>query len=113
VLVLKAEPITLATWLAQGEALFGTEPLDWKFVCPCCGNVQTMREFKVLKVEDVQQAYSSCIGRFDGVHGSVNMGTKPGPCNYAGFGLFGLNPVAVIHPETGKQVDVFAFAGSA
>lgn len=31
------------------------------------------------------------------------------PCDYAGYGLFRLSPVAVVH-EDGKKTDCFAFA---
>jgi hypothetical protein len=71
-----------------------------------------MGQFRDLGVKDPNLAYFNCIGRYDGRHGGVQMGTRPGPCNYTGGGLFNLNPVAVLHPETGHTVQVFDFAGS-
>lgn len=103
------EPMTFQAWQEAATDKFGPEHRNWKFKCPSCGNIQSMRQFEELGA-DFNQAYFSCIGRHDGKHGHVPMGTKPGPCNYTGGGLFNLNPVAVIHPETGKTIHVFAFA---
>jgi hypothetical protein len=69
-----------------------------------------MGQFKDQGVSDYNLAYFNCIGRYDGIHGDVPLGTKPGPCNYTGGGLFNLNPIAVIHPETERILHVFAFA---
>ena len=108
---MERKPITFEEWKAEAIRRFGHVAGDWQFVCPSCGNVQTMRQFRELGVGDDNLAYYNCIGRYDGKNFETTMGTKPGPCNYTGGGLFGLNPVAVIHPETGDILHVFAFAG--
>jgi hypothetical protein len=52
----------------------------------------------------------SCVGRYSGANGEAFNSKKLGrPCNYAGGGLFKLNPVRVVDGE-GKEHDVFAFA---
>jgi hypothetical protein len=102
-------PIEFREWEQEAIRRFGQHPSGWRFKCPCCGHVQSMQDFKDLGV-DVNLAYFNCVGRHDGKHMDVDMGTKPGPCNYTGGGLFNLNPVAVKHPETGGTVHVFAFA---
>ncbi|WP_321820882.1 MULTISPECIES: VVA0879 family protein [unclassified Burkholderia] len=102
-------PMEFREWKQDAVRRFGEHPSGWKFKCPCCGHVQSMQDFKDLEV-DVNLAYFNCIGRHDGKHMNVDMGTKPGPCNYTGGGLFKLNPVAIKHPDTGETVHVFAFA---
>lgn len=100
--------LTLAAWIDTGTYLFGSNMLDWRFMCPSCGHVQTPRQFQALGA-DVDLAYFNCIGRHDGVHNAVDIGTKPGPCNYTGGGLFKLSPVMVLDPITEKTQRVFAF----
>ena len=102
--------LTHDEWLAEATSLFGEDPKKWRFVCPACGYVQSIQDFldrtKLTKKEIGTQIGFSCIGRHDG-HRNVDMGTKPGPCNYAGGGLFRLNPVIVM--MDGKENDVFDF----
>jgi len=104
-----AEAIGFEEWQGIAIRKFGEHPRNWKFKCPSCGHVQSMQDFKDLGV-DVNLAYYNCIGRHDGKHGRVAMGTKPGPCNYTSGGLFNISPTAVKHPETGDTLRVFAFA---
>ncbi len=98
-------------WLAEAERLFGQDPKGWRFVCPACGHIQGIQDFldrTNLSKEEISRVVGfSCIGRYDG-HMDVEMGTKPGPCNYAGGGLICLNPVKVTM-EQGKSIDVFDF----
>ena len=100
--------MTLKEWKQRGKELFGTDPKSWRFVCPSCGNIQTPQDFINLK-EDVspETAYFSCLGRWTG-HMDAHMFPKDGgPCNYAGGGLLGLNPIPVI--AEGKVLHVFRF----
>jgi hypothetical protein len=53
---------TLAEWRTEATRLFGQLPLQWKFQCPICGNVQTGAEFKARGAEP-ERAYRECIGR--------------------------------------------------
>ena len=57
----------------------------------------------------------SCVGRNLGVGEEAKVAAaafkgKGGPCNYAGGGLFGLNPVEVNTGPDTKPVRLFAFA---
>lgn len=103
----KVIPISLEEWKAKGKELFGEDALKWRFKCPSCGHVQTPQDFKDLGV-DPNLVYRNCIGRYDG-HMDVDMGTKPGPCNYTSSGLLNINPVPVRDID-GNIKYVFAFA---
>ena len=98
--------MTREEWIKEGEKRFGENQWDWKFVCPSCGYIASLKDWKDAGASEGQVAFS-CIGR--------NLGSKKeifdktgGPCNYAGGGLFGLNPVSV--EAAGKTHSVFAFA---
>jgi hypothetical protein len=106
---MSTELMGFGTWRSEAVRRFGESPSSWKFKCPCCGHVQSMQDFKDLNI-DPNLAYYDCIGRHDGKHFDVLMGTKPGPCNYTGGGLFCLSPLTVEHPKTGEAVRVFDFA---
>jgi len=89
----------------QSEAVrrFGLDPMQWAFVCPACGHVATVQEWKDAGASEGEVAFS-CIGRH--IEGSRKAfgGNGPGPCDYAGGGLFRLNPMDVQGRAT------FAFA---
>jgi hypothetical protein len=112
----KREPrarYTLDEWHAEAVRRFGTNPRDWKFVCPGCGHVQSFGDFLRLRDEgrgpDPETVYFSCIGRWEGQRRDWLNGTGPGPCNYSSGGLFKLAPAEVLGPD-GKYYPVFAFA---
>ncbi len=85
--------MTSDEWRAEGTRRFGPDEMNWKFVCPACGHVAAVSDWKAAGAPVTAVAYS-CVGRwlpkrqdaFDG---------KGGPCNYAGGGLIGLNPITV------------------
>lgn len=99
--------MTKQEWQAKGEKLFGPNTMDWRFVCPACGNVASIRDFHAYKDKGAKadSATCNCIGRYDG-HINVVMGTAK-PCNYAGYGLFNLCPVIVVDGE--HEIRCFAF----
>jgi hypothetical protein len=101
--------MTKQDWLAKGEELFGPELLNWKFVCPVCGNVQSPAEFKQYKDKGAtpESALKECIGRYSGAK-STGLSGKKKPCDYAGYGFFRLSPIVVIDGE--HEQDVFGFA---
>lgn len=100
---------TIEEWRAEAVRRFGDDEMDWRFICPACGYEAPLREWKEAGAPSSTAGFS-CVGRWDG-HMDVDMGTKPGPCNYAGGGLFGLNPVTLTFPgEAQKDVKCFAFA---
>ena len=100
--------ISHAGWMAKGRELFGEDFFKWRFVCPGCGNVVTVEEFRVFKDKGAtpNSPTSECIGRYTG--GDWLDGNKP--CNYAGYGLIRLSPVRVI-VDAGREVHAFAFDG--
>jgi hypothetical protein len=95
-------------WLAEGRKLFGEDRLRWKFICPSCGHVASVKEWKEAGASEGEVAFS-CIGRHLGANGDNTFKRNGGPCNYAGGGLIGLNPVKVILSD-GKSQLVFDFA---
>lgn len=54
--------MTLAEWEEEGKCRFGDDQLDWKFKCPACGHIQSMREFKEAGLEP-HLAYLHCASR--------------------------------------------------
>jgi hypothetical protein len=93
-------------WREEAKRIFGDDPMNWRFVCPSCGHVASVADWKAAGASEGEVAFS-CVGRH--LKGSKQMCEKPGPCNYAGGGLIGLNPVAIT-VEPGKVTRVFAFA---
>jgi len=101
--------MTHSQWLAYGSELFGDDIYQWRFVCPSCGYIARVQEWIDAGAPKSTIAFS-CVGRWHKTarpaFGSPDL---PGPCDYAGGGLFRLNPVRVTHPD-GKTTDAFAFA---
>lgn len=99
--------MTAAEWNVEGTRRFGPDQMKWKFVCPVCGHVASIEDWKKVGAS-IREAAFSCIGRH--IEGSRPAFEKEGkgPCTYAGGGLFRLNPVEVVD---GKKVhQMFAFA---
>lgn len=98
-------------WKAEACRRFGNDHLKWRFVCPSCGNVQTIQQFKDLVKEyptlTPETAFFSCIGRYTG-HDKTPMCSKKSPCNYTNGGLFNIAPAEVLDPD-GKPHYVFDF----
>ncbi len=103
----QARKTTLADWNAEGAALFGPDQTAWRFVCPCCGHIAAMTDWQAAGAPSDAVGFS-CVGRWTAAPRRA-FGKGPGPCDYAGGGLFGLNPVSVVTPE-GSAVAVFEFA---
>lgn len=104
-------------WTARGAELFGENVLQWKFVCPMCGNVQTAEDFRPFKDKGASPSSvnQECIGRYypkemrGGLSEDHANNKVKQPCDYAGYGLFRLSPVHVKLP-TGEVIRSFAFA---
>ncbi len=79
-------------YYAEAERRFGSDVMGWKFKCPVCGHVASVADYKNAGAPDGAVGFS-CIGRYVGAKREAFGGTGPGPCNYAGGGLFKLNPV--------------------
>lgn len=108
---------TLAEWRAKAAELFGEDFMKWKFVCPVCRHVASVADWKDAGAP-VKSAAFSCVGRWAGANPKIAKGDVGpngiegnGPCNYAGGGLFQLNPVIVVDPD-GVEMKAFAFADS-
>ena len=107
---------TLDAWRAKATELFGEDFMKWKFVCPVCDYVASVQDWKDAGAP-VQSAAFSCVGRWAGANPKTSKkgtigpdGIKGrGPCNYAGGGLFQMNPVVVVDPD-GIEHKAFAFA---
>lgn len=93
-------------WLAEGTRRFGKDPGAWRFVCPVCGYIAKVKDWRLLGAEEA--AAFSCVGRWTKGATEAFSG-KPGPCTYAGGGLFRLNPIKI----EGLSGKVFAFAEAA
>jgi hypothetical protein len=90
-------------WVADGVRRFGADRFTWPFVCPACGHVATATDWRRAGAPDSAIAFS-CIGRWLAAKPRDAFEKGPGPCDYAGGGLIGLNPVEV---DGGRY---FAFA---
>lgn len=100
---------TYAEWLAEAEELFGKDPMNWRFVCPVCGHVAAVRDYKDAGAPSTAAGFS-CVGRWlpDSKDAMSHDGESGGPCNYAGGGLFRMNPVRVKMAD-GKISETFEF----
>lgn len=97
---------------AEARKRFGTDPMLWRFKCPCCGHVATANDYKAANAPSNAVGFS-CIGRWmDKGAGPlfVRKGEKADcPCNYSGGGLFNFNPQPVLFKD-GRVVHMFALA---
>jgi hypothetical protein len=91
--------------VAELEARFGADPMDWAFVCPTCKTVIRGRDIReALDAAGRKDEYASrflgqdCIGRIDPTQG----------CNYAAYGLF-RGPDVIVMPD-GHEAAAFAIA---
>lgn len=100
--------ITHEEWTKEAIERFGDDPLDWRFVCPSCEHVASVRDWKEAGAAEGEVAFS-CVGRHAKNPSTMLDKSKAGPCNYAGGGLFKLNPVRVVF-EDGQCREAFEFA---
>lgn len=104
--------MTHADWKAEAVRRFGSDPLNWKFVCPSCGYIASVKDWKDVGAAEGEIAFS-CVGRHS--RSAKQFGDRTGgPCNYAGGGLLRINPVEVEIPGAlgteGRVIQVFDFA---
>lgn len=110
---------SVEAWRAEAVRLFGVSPRGWRFRCPICGHVASLeawRDAMAAKHPDGDEllwrsaaqtrAPVECLGRLVGGRSAMS-GTGPGPCDYAGYGLFRIGLVTVHERET--SFDVFPF----
>lgn len=99
--------MTREEWMAEGTRRFGVDQMKWKFICPACKHVASVQDYADAGASSNVVAFS-CVGRWMNKPRDA-FGEGPGPCNYAGGGLIGLNPVEV---DGGRYFD-FATDGKA
>lgn len=106
--------IKLADWHKLASDKFGNDARHWKFICPICKTPQTAQDFINAGVPEADAKTSiavECIGRWlpnsEKAFGEKKR-KKGVPCNYAGYGLFKLNPVPVLF-EDGTVFNAFDF----
>ncbi len=99
--------LTYDEWIAEGTRRFGPDKMGWKFICPSCGYVASVADWRNAGDEKGSMTAFSCIGRLTGSEKQMFDKTG-GPCNYAGGGLFGLNPMKVM--QDGVIHSLFDFA---
>ena len=106
------KPTPLKEWMAEGERLFGKDFMQWKFRCPMCGHVASIREFKEAGAKDPNVAYQECIGRYRGAGAPGAKDGNPDGCNWAAYGLFGIpnDKGRLILSEDGTVVEAFDYA---
>lgn len=109
----KVQPvIEYEEWEKRGEALFGKDRMKWLFRCPSCGHVTSVQDWQDAGASLEAVAFS-CVGRLLGSKQTIGQKDQGQGCNYAGGGLFGLNPVTINLPMqngTRKPVKFFDFA---
>ncbi|MCC5670331.1 hypothetical protein LC653_42755 [Nostoc sp. CHAB 5784] len=83
-------------WLTLGETLFGQDKMQWIFLCPCCGHIASVQDYKKAGAPSSAAGFS-CVGRWMPVCKDAfdDKDKRKIPCNYAGGGLINLNPVDV------------------
>ncbi len=106
--------ILLKDWHKMASDRFGENARNWRFICPICKTPQSAQDFIDAGVDEETAKTSiavECIGRFlpekQKAIGEKKI-IKGQPCNYAGYGLFKLNPVPVEF-EDGKVFNAFDF----
>ena len=92
-------------WADEAKRLFGDDPMDWRFECPVCGYRARVRDWKDVGAISGEAGFS-CLGRH--LPEEQRDPENGGPCDYAGGGLFRLNPV-IVHCD-GTTVEMFEFA---
>ena len=102
--------MTQAAWHNEAIKRFGPDESKWRFVCPLCGHVAAVEDYRKHKDKGAQphSAYQECIGRYEGAGGLLE-DKVPCPCDYAGYGLIRLSPIIVTLPD-GKTTESFAIA---
>lgn len=96
----EVKEMTRDEWLSKGRDLFGEDMKQWQFVCPGCGHVQLVEDFRQYKEQGAtpDSARNECIGRYSKGR-SWAFEKKGQPCDYAGYGLLNICPVKVVDGE--------------
>jgi len=100
--------LTEAEWMAEGRKRFGSNVFEWRFVCPACGNVAAVGDYRgrAPKGTSADVAFFNCIGRYT-FDARPAFASGPGPCDYTSGGLFDISPIRVVTAR--GVVSAFAF----
>lgn len=95
----ETKKLTFEEWESKGIELFGEDKMQWRFVCPACHHVASTQDYKDAGAPEGAVGVS-CIGRWTKpvrrAFSLDDVGDPEGhPCDYAGYGLFRLNPVRI------------------
>jgi hypothetical protein len=105
---MKTRQITKKEWEEEGTKKFGDDMMKWKFVCPACGHIASIQDWRDIGADEGEVAFS-CVGRHVENHGTLFDKGQKQPCNYAGGGFFTMNPVHV-EMDNGDIRQTFEFA---
>lgn len=102
--------LTQEELLSEAIERFGSDPMDFKFICPHCGDVAAIRDFRDAGA-DPGRAGQECIGRHLGAldkskHPSAEAYRKAGNrgCDWAAYGLF-RGPWEIVLPAEGDKLE--------
>jgi hypothetical protein len=105
----KRVTLTHTEWQAEAKRRYSSSE-QIAFTCPVCKHRQTVADYVAAGDTTMRMAGFSCIGRLlPESDTSDAFSGKPGPCSYAGGGLFRLNPILVTF-ENGTTRETFDFA---
>jgi hypothetical protein len=102
--------LTQAELMAEAEAAFGKDWLDWAFRCPSCGDVASFGDFKEAGAE-AAACGQECIGRSLGALKVPEREWKGRGCSWVAYGLFA-GPWQIILPadeDGGSERKVWSF----
>jgi hypothetical protein len=98
--------MTREQWIAAGKSRYGADRMQWWFRCPSCGHIATPQDYRAAGAPATAVGFS-CVGRWSGA-ASEAFSDADGPCNYAGGGLFRINPILVT--DGAQEFSMFDFA---
>ena len=106
----KQKVMTQEKWIQEGKRKYGEDFMNWKFRCPMCGHVASIKEFKDAGAANPNCAYQECIGRYQG-KGEPQRGDSSG-CNWAAYGFLGIpnGKGIIVIADDGVGIECFEFA---
>lgn len=102
--------LSFGEWKAEAIRRFGERDAI-RFVCPSCGHVASVKDWLDAGATPGEIGFS-CVGRRLSADDAKTFRRSGGPCQYAGGGLFRINPQPVVM-EDGTTEHFFALADAA
>lgn len=100
--VLESKQMTVDEWRAEATRLFGPDEMKWRWRCPVCKHECSTLDYKDAGAPESAVGFS-CVGRWLPERRLAFEEAGTGPCNYAGGGLFQLNPLVVLDQDGGEH----------